>query len=266
MMTAEHAISRFRRDITLGAALRVLLLGGALACVLIGSFTGGRFDGTILLFSIGAVWLVLSFRSARDSQASAVSPSLIAAGEFEIAERQIERSLTSFSLFKSAKVLSLHHLAMLRHAQRRYQESAMLCRALLGQRLGALSHLSKIGRLILADNLLELNDTAGAYQVIAQLYNYRLSLAEALRLLWVEQDYLWRIAAWDRMMAGIMTKVQLAELMPVAQGARTQALLALAAKKSGRQDWSAWLRRRVELLVDVQSLIGLRPVLRELWT
>jgi hypothetical protein len=265
MISAEHAITRFRRDVTLGAMLRFTLLGGALLCILIGPFTSAAFHATIALFVIGAVWLVLSFRSARGSQETAMFPSLIAAGQYDVAEQRIERSLTTFSLFKSVKVLSLHHLAMLRHAQNRYQESAMLCRALLGQRLGPLDHLTKTSRLILADDLLELSDTSGAYEAIARLYNYRLSLGEALRLLWVEQDYLWRIGAWDRMMAGITTKVQLAELMPTNQSARTQALLALAAKKLGQNDWSEWLRRRVELLADVQNLIGQRPILRELW-
>src|SRR5439155_12428454 len=252
MISAEYAIHRFRRDVTLGTLVRFALLAGALLCVSIGPFTSAAFDATMVLFVIGAVWLVLSFRSARGSQASAMLPSLLAAGQFDLAEQQIERSLRTFSLFKSVKVLSLHHLAMLRHAQSRYQESAMLCRALIGQRLGPLDHLSKTSRLILADDLLELNDTAGAYEAIARLYEYRLSLAEALRLLWVEQDYLSRIGAWDRMMANIPTKVQLAELMAVNQSARTQALLSLAAKKLGRTDWSDWLRRRVELLVDVQ--------------
>jgi len=265
MITAEHAISRFRRDLTLGAAVRFALLGAALLCVLVGPFFGKRFDSTIALFVIGMVWLVLSFRSARNSQQTAMFPSLIAAGQYDVAEQQIERTLNTFSMFKSVKVLSLHNLAMLRHAQNRYQESAMLCRALLGQRLGPLDHLTKTSRLILADDLLELNDSAGAYEAIAELYNYRLTLGEALRLLYVEQDYLWRIGAWDRMFAGINTKVQLAEILPTPQSARTQALLSLAAKKLNRTDWSDWLRRRVELLTDVQSLIGQRPVLRELW-
>jgi len=265
-ISAEDAISRVRRDVTLGALLRFALLGGALTCLLIGPFTSAAFDSTLVLFVIGAVWLVLSFRSAKGSRESAMFPSLIAAGQFDAAERQVQRTLTTFSLFKSVKVVSLHHLAMLRHAQNRYQESAMLCRALLGQRLGPLNHLSKTSRLILADDLLELNDVAGAYQAIAGLYNYRLSLGEALRLLWVEQDYLSRIGAWDAMVANIGTKVQLVELMPTKQSARTQALLALAASKVNRHDWSGWLRRRVELLLgDVDELIAQRPILRELW-
>jgi hypothetical protein len=48
-------------------------------------------------------------------------------------------------------------------------------------------------------------------------------------------------------------------------GARVQAMLALAAKRTGRTDWANWLRRRVELLVDVRELATQRPLLWELW-
>jgi hypothetical protein len=53
--------------------------------------------------------------------------------------------------------------------------------------------------------------------------------------------------------------------MPSSQSARTQALLALAAQKTGRADWAAWLAGRAQLLVDVQSLIAERPMLEEVW-
>jgi hypothetical protein len=53
--------------------------------------------------------------------------------------------------------------------------------------------------------------------------------------------------------------------MPTTSAARTQAMLALAAKKSGRDDWATWLRRRVELLCDVQQLCARRSILWELW-
>jgi hypothetical protein len=53
--------------------------------------------------------------------------------------------------------------------------------------------------------------------------------------------------------------------MPSPLSARTQALLALASKKIGRDDWASWLTRRAELLADVQELCSRRPVLWELW-
>jgi hypothetical protein len=42
-------------------------------------------------------------------------------------------------------------------------------------------------------------------------------------------------------------------------------MLALAAKKVGRDDWSDYLRRRVELLADVDELTKARPILHELY-
>jgi hypothetical protein len=63
-----------------------------------------------------------------------------------------------------------------------------------------------------------------------------------------------------------MGKVQLAELMPSSAAARAQALLALAGKRVGRQDWADWLRRRAESLADPGKLVAERPVLRELWS
>lgn len=265
MISVESAISRFRRDQTFATLLRVLLLGGAAACILLGPFIGGPVNGTLLLVLIAVAWLVLSYHSAKGSRLAASSPALIATGQFDEAERHIEGALRSFSIFRASKLLSLHHLAVLRHAQRRWQDAAALCRAILRQRLGNMQNLSKPSRLILADAMLELGDLRGAYDAIQGLYAQRLSLGEAMNLQLVQMDYLSRLGAWEQMFAGVVTKIQLAELMPTPQAARAQAFLALAAKKLGHHAWTDWLRRRVELLVDVQHLATDRPILWELW-
>lgn len=280
-MTAESAISRFRRDVTLGSALKVALVAAAL----LGGLALRGTEATVFVVVVAGVWLALSFRSAKGSRLAAESPSLIAAGQYDEAERQIDEALRSFSLFRTVKLLSLHHLAMLRHAQRRWGETALLCRALLRQRLGAgLQGLSKPARLMLAEALLEMGDTAGARDAIGGLYSQRLSLAESLKLLRLHLDYLTRIGAWDQIIPPappdapgappgpggwawrtLVTRVQLAELMPAADSAQAQAFMALAAKKVGRPDWSDWLRRRAELLADVGTLAAERPALWELW-
>ena len=46
MISAEYAIHRFRRDVTLGTLVRFALLAGALLCVSIGPFTSAAFDAT----------------------------------------------------------------------------------------------------------------------------------------------------------------------------------------------------------------------------
>jgi hypothetical protein len=110
-----------------------------------------------------------------------------------------------------------------------------------------------------------MKDFRGAYEALNGLYRQRLRLAEVLNLLAIQLDYSAGIGAWQSMMEGVMGKVQLAELMPTASSARTQAFLALAAKKVGRADFAQWLGARVELLADVQRLTIERPMLGELW-
>jgi hypothetical protein len=268
VISAQHAIARARRDLTIGTLLKGLLLVVAVGALLMGPLSsrlGLRFDATLVLMIVGAIWVVLGMQSARNSRMVAESPSLIASGQFDVAEQQITGALRSFSIFRAVKLLSLHHLAALRHAQKRWSEAAMLCRALLSQKKVEPAGLGRSTRLLLADSLLELNDTREVGDCVARLYDQRLSLGEALSLLLVQLDYESRLGAWNQMTTGIMTKVSLAELMPTARSARTQALLALAAKKSGREDWANWLRRRAELLVDPIDLYTPRPLLRELW-
>jgi hypothetical protein len=265
MISAELAISRLRRDLTVGATLKVLLLIGVAVALIVGPFVGARGELLFVMALLGAGWMMWGFRSFRETHRATQFPSLIATGQFDVAEDQIERLVRSFSPFKNVKLLGVHHLAMLRHAQSRWQDTAMLCRALLRQRLGSLSGLNKTSRLILADALLEMNDLPGAQEAIARLYDQRLTLGEAMNLLAIRLDYESRVGAWDSMMRDIGRKVQLAEVMNTASSARTQALLALAARKTGRKDWHEWLKRRVELLTDVQKLATQRPVLWEVW-
>ena len=262
MIRAETAISRFRRDVTFGRIVR-----GLFAAALLGTFllplTPVKLDPLLVLPVIACAFLALTLGSVKGSRLVTESPSLIAAGQFDEAEKRIDRALRGFSLFRHVKVLGLHHLALLRHAQKNWQESALLCRALLGQ--GGAAGIGKPARLMLADSLLEMGDVRGAGDAIGDLFRQRLSLAEVLKLLVVQLDHQSRLGAWAEMTGGLTAKVQLAELMPAASSARAQALLALAAKRTGRADWSDWLRRRAELLADVQRLATERPVLWELW-
>ena len=155
----------------------------------------------------------------------------------------------------------------------------MLCNALLGQRArrsGDSSNLMRSARLMLAESLLELNDLPGTYAAITRLHDQsnppaqraslRMTLPETMHLMLVQLDYESRIGAWAAMMGGVTRKVELAELMPAEGAARTQSLLALAAKRVGRSDWSGWLKRRAELLLDPATITADRPLLAELWS
>src|SRR5256885_338950 len=88
-------------------------------------------------------------------------------------------------------------LGALVHAQGRYTESAVLCRAVLDQRTISLRGVSKQSRLLLADALLEMGDLSGTYAALIRLHEERLSLGEAMRLLGIELDYQSRVGAWQ---------------------------------------------------------------------
>jgi len=53
--------------------------------------------------------------------------------------------------------------------------------------------------------------------------------------------------------------------MRPADSGKSHALLALAAKKTGKSEWENWLKRRAELLADPKELTAQRPILAELW-
>jgi hypothetical protein len=265
LISAQATISRFRRDLTIGALVRGGLFLAVLGCLTLGPVIGPGFNGALALMAIGLLWMILGYRSMKGSRLAADSPFLIASGRFDEAETRINAALQSFSVFKAGKLLSLHQLAVLRHAQRRWQESALLSRALLGQRLGALRGLSKPSTLLLVDDLLHMGDLAGAHDSLSRLYQQRLNLGEALALQELQLEYLARIGAWDQMLVQMKSRVQLAELMPPSHAARTQALLALAAKKTGRENLSTWLARRAGLVADARALVTERPILAELW-
>lgn len=261
MLSVDAAINRVKRDITVGVALKALLAVVVLAAVLYVPSS----SRLLVMSGIVGVWIFLGITSARSSLLASNSPSLIAAGQFDEAERQIDLALRAFTLFGPAKLRMLHQLALLRHAQRRWAESAALCRAVLAHRLGARTESVRPSQLVLLESLLELNDVQGAYVAIVSIYREQLSLDEILKLLPLQLDYETKIGAWAHAFSAAMAKVQLAELMPSRQSARCQAMIALAALRCGREDWTAWLRSRAELLADVNALAAERPILWDLW-
>ena len=260
-LTAQAAIARLRRDLAIGAALKVTL---AVALIIALS---SRHDAvrTGAFFAIGAAWVAMTLGSRRGTALAAGSSSLIAAGLHDAAEAQLSQALRGFSLFRSSKLLGIHHLALLRHTQRRWDESAALSRALLRLRLGPLKSLGRSARLMLASASVNTGDLPTAYVAIVQLYGERLSLGESLHLLRTQTEYEARVGAWPSMMQNLPVKAQLAELMPAPDAATVQALWGLAARKTGRPDWEQWLCARAALLGDVQELTTRQPMLRELW-
>lgn len=260
-MTAAAVVSRFRRDLTLAWLVRNGLLAGVVAWVLLCGFLHWDVQPMISVVVFMGVWMALVYRSRRATMSAAEASNLIAAGQFDAAEKQLDFALHSFSVLTTAKLIGLHHLAQLRHAQHNWRESAMFCQALLAQPLGRLQPLSRPSRLMLADSMLRLGDVAGAYAAMAGLYDARLPLGQLLTLQSLQLDYLARISAWTAMLQNLACRIQLAELMPPVKSAQAQALLALAAEKTARTDLRDWLLARASRLADRKDVVSDHPAL-----
>ena len=156
MIPVDVAIYRVKRDITLGMLVKAVLVAAVFATVVFSRARGAASDPCRRARGVGGVGV-----TRRESLLANQSPTLIAAGEYEEAERQIDLAMRAFSVFGPSKLRALHHLAVLRHAQKRWQEAAALSRALLRQRLASARGLTKPSGLILAESLLEMNDLTG---------------------------------------------------------------------------------------------------------
>jgi tetratricopeptide (TPR) repeat protein len=259
---ARTAISRVRRAGVLAGVLRIVLLAGVAGGFVL-TAAGQQTVGMVVMAIVIAALFMLAGRSMRAQQTLARASGLIGTGQYEEAEKTLDEGLRAFVIYRSPRLGLLQNLAALRHAQGRFPEAATLSRELLRYRRSD-SVLTRTLRLMLAECALEMNDLPAAHAALQQIPP-QLPMREMLKLMELQVDYCVRISAWQAALDQLGTKIELSELLPAEVAARVQALLALAALKLGRNDWSAWLKRRAELLTDVPKLVQTRGVLAELW-
>ena len=263
MMHVEQAIRRVNRNVALTWAIHALLAGAVGASLIVGTVLQLP---PILLAAIPCIlWILLAVNGYRETHNAARWPMLIASGDLAKAEQEIESAIHGFSVLRSVKLLSLHHLAVLRMAQRNWADAAGLSKAVQGHRLGRDGALTRASLLVLAASATQVGQFRDAYEALQCLRRMPLALDEQLSLLHAESGYLARIGAWETLVWQIEVKVKMAELMPSEAAAQTQAWLALAAKQTGKHQWMDLLRKRCELLGDVAKLVGEEPALAELW-
>src|SRR5690242_9978574 len=82
MLTVDTAISRVRRDLTLGWVLRATF-----AAAIVASFAlplmGASFEPAFGLAVVAVAWVMLNSQGVRGARLAAASPSLISSGRFE---------------------------------------------------------------------------------------------------------------------------------------------------------------------------------------
>lgn len=234
-----------------GVALGALCFGfGALIATGAGGSAAGVLGAVVLVIG----WALLNRSGASVARAlpqvTAVAEQHPGAGEAALAEMLSKRLLPRW-----VRLMLYHRLALLRHRQQRYGESASLAQCLLtAERPGPMGRHRANLLLLLVEARLELRDAAGAWMALHALASTPVSLSEALQRMALRARYEVMVGQDEAALHLVEQKMRLAELMPGPQCGAFHALLATAAHRTGRtEDHRQWWAR-VELLCSPEQI------------
>jgi hypothetical protein len=219
--------------------------------------------GMGLLFATAMAWVLLVARTAKNQEDLLRVPNWIEAKQLDRAEAAVGQTLTRFSLAVQPRLQGLRLAAVSRNHRAWHADARDLAATALNYRTPKPA--ADALRLIIAEASLELGDLSAAHLALSSILP-PLAMRDSLKLLELQTDYCVRVGAWPHAAHDLPSKVDLAELLPADHSALVQAMLALAAKRIGWTQWSTWLARRAELLVDRATLIERRPILSELFS
>jgi len=205
-----------------------------------------------VVLAVGA-WMLVNGISARSSTQLPRLTAMIEE-EPEQAEARLAWHFSRKPLVKWVRLLLYHRLALLRHHQQRYDETAAICHALLQHHLGPAKRTRRHLLLMLAEAQLERGDALGAFGPIEALHHAPLSLIESLQRLALQTRYellagFPQYALWQE-----PRKRRLAELLPAPHCGALHAMLATAADRCEQRELGDWLWQRTQLLSTQDQL------------
>lgn len=256
--TPETLASQMRRD----AALRTAGITGAIVLLIASSIADTAYPlaGSLLMLAAIGLWLTISFISAAAWRHVPRIGALIEQNP-DAAETLLSETLAKRPLQPAARLALYHRVAMLRHAQRRFPETAALAAAILQYDARAIRRLQPSLLLMLTDSALECGDLPSAYTALTQLHSTPLGLLESLQKLALQLRYEITCGHDATALVGIEHKVKLIELMPQPTCGVLHAMLAGAAQRTHRHDLAQWFHGRAKLLCTSSDLETYLPTL-----
>lgn len=226
--------------------------------ILIPRFTETHWpDAFILAGLIG--WFFANYASSRTARLALESLQLAAV---EAPTPQVEhilaQALPRFTLYRNMRYMLHHHLAVLRHRQHRYDESAWIAATLLEQlpltRRAGFPGVSRYGPLrvklliLLADAALFQQQLPTVYFALCELHTHRLDLTQTMQVLEIQTRYQLAVGQARLALDLLPRKLAITDLMPLPHAVQMHHLLALAADADRRPHTATYLRRRADLL------------------
>lgn len=254
-MAVSFTPQRFERELWIDSALRrALVLAAVIAIVGLVIYERAETAAAFLVVMLLVFgWIAMNTISANVWRALPAVTMMIGRNP-AAAEDGLARLLKRRPLMRWVRLLLYHRLAAIRHRQHRFQESAAICRAVLGQPLGPAGKQRGSLLLMLAEASLQCRDLYGAYAALCELHREKLGLAERLQRLAIQTRYE-VLTGHDRAaLGGLRDKLLLAELMPAEHCGAVHAMLTVSARRAGRADLADWLWRRSQLLCGAEKL------------
>jgi hypothetical protein len=206
----------------------------------------------LLLVMVLVGWFSLNMVSAKVSRQLPMITIMIESDP-AAAEAALAQVMQRRPLMRGVRLMLYHRLALMRHRQRRYAESALICQTLLTYRLGAAEQTRCHMLLMLAEARLECGDMLGTFFALSELYRMPLSLIEALQRLALQTRYEVTAGHFAAAIHHWRQKLAMAEIMPAWPCGMMHVMLATAAQRAGQSELAAWLDKRSRLLIDRES-------------
>jgi hypothetical protein len=256
---ASFDSGQFEREVTLDNGSRWLLISGLIvlclptaASVLLGAtIQEPEWFSSLMVFIIVA-WIWVSTTSTRIVRQLGSIAVVMDRDPFE-AEGLLAQTMTKRPLQRAVRLMLYHRLALLRHRQMRFYESATICHFILSQPTAIVPKLRTSLLLVQTESLLHIGDVSGAFGAISQLQASPLRLGDRLQLLPLQIRYE-LLADQNRIaITHVKERVRLAELMPSFQCGAVHGMLAVAAERTDQPALAKWLHARADLFTNFNS-------------
>jgi hypothetical protein len=203
--------------------------------------------GGVIVFATTLLWFAVNSVSAKTWHELRQITALIDHAPNH-AEDRLAGALKRWPLQRSVRLLIHHRLAMLRHRQQRFAETATIGAAVLRYRMGNAERIRAHLLLLMAESYLILGQLDHAYATLHQLYGLQLNLVESLQRMALQTRYEISAGQDDQALRSLDSKIELAELMPATQCGALHAMFAIAARRSEQTTLANWLQQRAELI------------------
>lgn len=252
---SKFARWRMMLDMGFDRLLWLFAIGVLIFLLILASTWTQQITLTTIVMMVAAIvgWMMLNILSARTHREVMDMAGLIEL-DSDAAERYLVKLMRRRPLMRWVRLLLYHRMALLRHAQGQYEESADICRTLIERPMGQAERVRANTLLTLLHARLQLEDYSGAYEAIQHLQVSPMSLMERMTLLSLQTRYELGIEAYAQAVSGAWEKVQMSELMPPVLCGSLHVMLGRAAAEVGDEQMADWMDRRAALLLTPEQL------------